>query len=397
MASVGERVREGADADNKDEWITQWMVKELLALVTFVCGRFERHEEKVKIEGREVPIEYYSTPGDVQAVNEEFIMAEIGNGLKYFTNIFGPYPYGRMGAAYFPTHYGQGFATLLLLPAEGYARRSEFAFMAHEGSHQWWGNIVGWRSYRDQWLSEGFAEYSGVLYTGLRMKSKDAYELLKEMRSSLLYPPQTDTGITGEKLYEVGPLILGQRLSSRRSQGAYQALIYNKGGLVLRMLHFLFTNPSTGDGQPFFDMMKDFVNRYRNSSASTEQFAQVAGEHFARTAIAQKYGIKDLNWFFTQWVYQTALPTYRLEYSIVEQPDGKSMVQGTVFQENAPDNWAMPLPVVIKFDGNKIARGTILAAGPRQPVNIALPQKPKSVELDPELWVLSEKTSTKKR
>ena len=38
-------------------------------------------------------------------------------------------------------------------------------FISHEGAHQWWGNIVGWRSYRDQWMSEGFAEYSGILYT----------------------------------------------------------------------------------------------------------------------------------------------------------------------------------------------------------------------------------------
>ena len=43
--------------------------------------------------------------------------------------------------------------------------------MSHETAHQWWGNIVAWRSYRDQWLSEGFAEYSGVLYTAIRAKS----------------------------------------------------------------------------------------------------------------------------------------------------------------------------------------------------------------------------------
>lgn len=396
VASVGERVREGPSEDNKDEWVTRWVAKEPLALVTFVCGRFERHEEMTEVEGKKFPVEYYSVPGDIQAVKEDFIMAEIGNGLRFFAATFGPYPYGHLAAAYFPTHYGQGFPTLLLLPVEGYARKHEFALIAHEGSHQWWGNIVGWRSYRDQWLSEGFAEYSGVLYTGFRMKGKSAWELIKEMRDSLLNPPETDTGITKGKLYEVGPLILGQRLSSRRSQGAYEALIYNKGGLVLRMLHFLFRNPGTGESQAFFEMMKDFVNRYRNSSASTEQFAQVAGEHFARTPIAKKYGIKDLNWFFSQWVWQTALPSYRLEYSIVDQPDGKALVKGTVFQENAPDDWAMPLPVVLKFGENQWASGTILAHGPQQPINIMLPRKPESVELDPDFWVLSEKTSTKK-
>jgi hypothetical protein len=94
---------------------------------------------------------------------------------------------------------------------------------------------------------------------------------------------------------------------------------------------------------------------------------------------------------------QTALPMYRLEYSIQNNSDGSATVQGTVFQENAPENWAMPLPLVFKFSGNQVARGTVLANGPQQPVSIRLPQKPESVELDPEHWVLSEKTTTRKK
>ena len=58
---------------------------------------------------------------------------------------------------------------------------------------------------------------------------------------------------------DVGPLILGHRLSTSKTFGGYESLVYNKGGLVLRMLHFLMTNPSDGNGQPFFDMMRDFV------------------------------------------------------------------------------------------------------------------------------------------
>ncbi|PYV49924.1 MAG: hypothetical protein DMG92_09455, partial [Acidobacteria bacterium] len=34
----------------------------------------------------------------------------------------------------------------------------------HEVSHQWWGHAVGWASYHDQWLSEGFAEFSAALF-----------------------------------------------------------------------------------------------------------------------------------------------------------------------------------------------------------------------------------------
>jgi len=46
-------------------------------------------------------------------------------------------------------------------------------FRAHESSHQWWGHRVGWKSYHDQWLSEGFAEFSGNLYVQYRQNMKE--------------------------------------------------------------------------------------------------------------------------------------------------------------------------------------------------------------------------------
>jgi aminopeptidase N len=256
---------------------------------------------------------------------------------------------------------------------------------------------VAWRSYRDQWLSEGFAEYSGLLYMRQRTKSPgDLRTMLEVKRDTLKSPPRTDMGIGRGRVTDIGPIILGHRLSTTRSTNAYTILTYNKGALVLRMLHFLFTDPVSGNGEPFFEMMRDFVSRHRNGAATTESFIQVANQHFARTSIAQKYQIKDLNWFFRQWVWQTHLPSYRLEYKVEKTPDGKAVLRGTLFQENAPQDWAMPLPLVFRFEGNQIARGTILALGPQQSVNIPLPAVPQSVELDPELWVLSEKTATKK-
>ena len=30
----------------------------------------------------------------------------------------------------------------------------------HETAHQWWGDLVLWNSYRDQWISEALANYS---------------------------------------------------------------------------------------------------------------------------------------------------------------------------------------------------------------------------------------------
>jgi hypothetical protein len=391
IASIGQRRREEAVQNN--EWVTEWVSDDPVALVTFVCGPFQRHAENTDISGRSMPIEYYSPPGSIARVKEDFIQAEIANAVRYFENLFGQYPYGRISGAFFPTNYGQGFPTLLLLPARGTAVREEFAFLAHETAHQWWGHIVSWRSYRDQWLSEGFAEYSGLLYTGLRSNQKDAREMLELMRRELLEYPQSSLGTAKMKLYANGPLTLGTRLHSSRTLGGYN-LVYVKGALVLRALHFLLSNPETADDSGFFDMMKDFVNRHRNGVATTESFMQVAGEHFARSPNGQKYKLKDLSWFLTEWIYQTGLPSYELEYK-VEPREGGFVLRGTLLQKNVPERFAMILPLTFEFSGGRKAHTSIPAIGPKTPVEIRLPEKPRNVRLDPDLWIPSEKTSEK--
>ena len=397
IASVGKRLSEEPDPENKEMMVTKYQMEHPVPLVTFALAPFERHGAMVKFEKGvrdPIPLEFNSLPGTIVAIKEDFIMAELDNSLRYFTALFGKYPYPVFGGAFHPFNFGQGFPTLLMIPNADRANRFTYKFIAHETAHQWWGDIVAWRSYRDQWLSEGFAEYSGMLYTGLRSGPQSTDELISLARDSLGKPPITLNGPGKGKLFEVGPIILGHRLNTIKTFGAYQALIYNKGALVLRMLHYLFTDPDTGNGDAFFAMMTDFVNQYRDGYASTDDFRRVANEHFVKTPLARAYGLKDLNWFFRQWVYQSDLPSYQMEYHFQDQPDGKVLMTGNVTQTNAPSNWFMVLPVALTF-GKQVAYTSVNADGASAPFAIRLPTRPGKVELDPHHWILSEKTSTK--
>jgi hypothetical protein len=399
VASIGSRLSEAPDVENKNASVTSFRMSEPVALATFALGPFEIHKQNVRWDqggsGDPLSIEFSSLPGSVKAIKEDFILAEMDNSLRYFTMMFGKYPYSSFGGAYHPYFFGQGFPGLLMIPAADSDNERTFSFIAHETAHQWWGNIVAWRSYRDQWLSEGFAEYSGVLYTELRDGTDSRNRLLRSMRESLTEKLRTEMGFAKERPVDVGPIILGHRLDTRKTPGAYQTLIYNKGALVLRMLHFLFTDPVSGDGKAFFTMMTDFVSRYRNDSASTDDFRRVANEHFAKTPIARGYRINNLDWFFKQWVYQSAMPSYRMEYHFEDQPNGKVKLTGTVTQENAGENWLMVLPVVFDFGGKQQARSTVHAYGPTAQFQIILPARPRKVELDPDHWIIAEKISTK--
>lgn len=392
IATNGVRQSEEISPEDKDTMVTKYKMDHPVALITFAMAQFKRYTEEIKWDSGEKPtVLEYNSLTEIP-IKEDFIMAELNNSVRNFHALFGKYPYDTYGAAFHPFGFGQGFPSMLMIPNTDRSNKYTFAFIAHETAHQWWGNIVAWRSYRDQWLSEGFAEYSGVIYTGRRKDYKAAVNLIDEMRDSLKNPPITRTGIGKGKLYEVGPIILGHRLDTSKTYGAYNTLIYNKGALVLRMLHFLFTDPISGNGDAFYAMMKDFVEKHRNDFASTDDFIRVANEHFVKTPIAQKYALQDLNWFFRQWVYETSLPSYTMDYTLQDQPDGTCVFSGTMTQENAPEYWAMVLPVTITFGEDRMARTIVPAVGSKTPFNIKLPRRPQKIELDPQKWILSEKT-----
>ena len=398
IAAIGTRLSEEADASDPNTMVTRYQMKQPVALAVFAMGPWSRKSKQITFEGGgTLPLEFNWPPGI--GVNEDLYLGELDNAVRYFAAMFGAYQYPTLGAAIHPFGFGQGFPTLLMIPPAGSkgvtAQESlVYSFLAHEASHQWWGNIVAWRSYRDQWLSEGFAEYSGLLYAARRGRDpqKTTMELLRDMRESLLNPPRTLTGVGKGRLNDIGPIVQGLHLNSTKTLGAYQALIYSKGALVLRMLHFLMSNPTNGNDAAFLAMMKDFVDQHRNGSASTEEFWRTASIHFARTPIAGKFGLPNLDWFFKQWVYGTGLPSYSLDYETKTQPDGTLMLTGVVKQDGVPADWQMVLPMVMTFEGNQEARTSIVAKGPSTPFEIKVPIKPKKVELDPFNWVLSEKT-----
>jgi hypothetical protein len=387
VVATGSRVRE-------EDGTTEWKIDMPVPEASFGIGRFARHSGRA--ERTLTPIELYApqSTGDKQA----FMLTELANCVQFFSILFGRYPYPTLQVMQHTRGFGQGLPTLLLLPPRGdeYNDKREFPFIAHEMSHQWWGDLVTWRTYRDQWLSEGFAEYSSILYLGLRMNSDAEQDVLRKYRRDLRSPPGTDKGLGEGRLADIGPLILGQRLSTRKTLGAYSTLIYEKGALVLRMLHYLLSDPASGDDKAFYVMMADFVHRYENRAATTEDFTAVASEHFARSPLARRFGLRDLDWFLRQWVYGTALPSYRLEYALEAQADGTVMLNGTLFQDHAPPDWLMPLPVTIRFGKDKWSLASFAARGPQSAVRLRLPAMPQSVELDPRQWILSEATATKR-
>ncbi|MGA7411368.1 MAG: M1 family aminopeptidase, partial [Bryobacteraceae bacterium] len=378
-------------ASDKGEKTTGWKMDVPVALASFAVGRFERTEREGKAP---TPTVEYNAPTSFGISKENYMLTELSNDAGFFTELFGPCPFNHISAVVHPREFGQGFPSMIFLaPTIQFGNTREFSFFAHEMAHQWWGHVVGWKSYRDQWMSEGFAQYSAVIYVKARQNRDAEIDLIHRMRKSLLAPPYSETGVGKGRVVDLGPIILGLRAATPQTLNAYDSLVYTKGALVLRMIDFLLSQPVDGDDKAFFAMMKDFAARYSGRAASTEDFFALASEHFRRSPIAKKYGLQNLDWFYQQWVTQAVLPSYRMEYAVVAQGNG-FLLNGTVHQENAPADWIMPLPLAIHFGKAQEAHGTIEAKGESNAFSIPLPMKPSSVVLDPDSFVLSEKTES---
>jgi aminopeptidase N len=144
----------------------------------------------------------------------------------------------------------------------------------HEVAHQWWGHIIGWKTYRDQWMSEGFADFSASLFLHAVYKKDKFIEFWKNQREQLLQKNRF-----GKRPIDVGSVTMGYRIDSARTQGIGRDMLYPKGAYILHMIRMMMFDARNGGDQRFITMMRDVVKTHFNQNVSTEDFQKIVDKH----------------------------------------------------------------------------------------------------------------------
>lgn len=413
--AVGVKV---ADSKDKTYQITQWKSEIPLSVAGFAFGDYKVETEmagdtRVEIYASKRPDDTFraiemATRGPMltEGVGRQGTVAigslspasmakematEVANSVRVLEDFFGPYPYKKLAVTNIPYSYGQGWPSLLYLSqlsfldstqrnALGIRDHSQitFAFRAHETSHQWWGHRVGWKSYHDQWLSEGFAEFSGILYTLYRKDPKEYFRLLRKNREDLLVKDRE--GVVYE---QIGPIYAGQRLSSSKHPGGYGRVVYNKGGWVLHMIRMMLYDPRS---QKDFDarfktMMKDFTGTFHNKSASTEDFKAILEKHM--TSNMDLDGNGKMDWFFDSWIYGTGIPHYEFSYTVgPANQQGQFVLKGVLRQSRVPEGFRMSVPIFVHLDDRVIRLGWINVVETQASFEVPLSYQPDKVTIN---------------
>jgi Peptidase family M1 domain len=228
----------------------------------------------------------------------------------------------------------------------------------HEVAHQWWGHTVGFDSYRDQWMSEGFADMSASLYLSLIEKNPKKFITFWNDERELLL----ERNAQGFRAIDVGALTMGYRANnSRTGFDITRRLIYPKGAYILHMVRMMMHDRQTGD-QLFKQTMQDFVNTYRGKAASTEDFKTIVEKHMTREMDLE--GNHKMDWFFNEYVYGTQLPAYKMDSSFDIGTDGDVVMNIKLTQSNVDDKFRMLVPIYIETgDGNMVFLGRARITG----------------------------------
>ena len=224
------------------------------------------------------------TPVSIQAALPERLRSDFDQSfarqpemMQLFIELFGPYPLAN-GYTVVVTDdpleiplEAQGISIFGANHCDG-TRASE-PLIAHELAHQWFGNSVTARRWRDIWLHEGFACYAEWLWSE-RSGGPSANALARRYHAELRHEPQD--------------LLLADPGARRM----FDDRVYKRGALTLHALRMRL-----GD-EKFFALLKDWTRRYRHGTAVTDDF----------TALAADYSNEPLHPLWDAWLYSTQVP-----------------------------------------------------------------------------------------
>ncbi len=324
---------------------------------TFAYGRYIPKTVRVG----QYEISFYTRTG-----NDELIQnygEVVGKALEYYTKQFGTPDMGtRLIVAEIDDESLDFYSApgVLLIGSRQFAESREVTSerLEREAALQWWGMTVGLKTFDDAWLSQGLAAYSAFELRESTMSGAKLYDLRRELLEKSLTFEQTTS-------------LLRAPANLDDQSTAYKYIMFAKGAFVYKLLR------DTMGEQKFAQLLRTFLQKYRNKNASIYDFEQLATEIDG----------ENLRYFFARWVEGTGVPEFTADYVILRTREGKFIARGTVKQNY--DNLKLPVDVQLRSEGDAgLKTATIEMNDTSADFNIESTGMPLSVVIDPNYKLL---------
>ena len=194
--------------------------------------------------------------------------------VELFTSLFGPYPFGEVGAIVDSASF-IGYA-LETQTRPVYDRPPSAVLVAHEIAHQWFGNSVSLAAWPEIWLNEGFATWAEWRWQQQAGGATTAERFAEEYAT-----PASEEGFWNPPPAAVpGP------------QKLFTESVYTRGAMTLEALR-----QQVGDGV-FYAILRRWAAEHAYANATTADFI----------ALAEDQSGQQLDDLFAKWLYQPGKP-----------------------------------------------------------------------------------------
>lgn len=245
--------------------------------ISFAIGNYELWEDVYHGIERDIPIEVYAKPGQMNSVPGTFVhIQEICSTLE---QTLGPYPFNRIG--YVSTGKGcmEHTDNIALAASIIDGQTTGESYLAHELSHMWSGNKVTCAEAGDMWLNEGFAQFWGIFYqTGVYGEEDFQAEISALVNTINTWCNNANNWMPLNNI----PLNLTYDTKA----------VYERGAVIVNtMMNYM-------GRENFLSAMRQYFDQYAYQAASSENL---------RDALTQYSGI-DMNGFFDSYVFASGMP-----------------------------------------------------------------------------------------
>jgi hypothetical protein len=428
LIATGKRVKE-KDANDTEGEDTHWVSERPIPLAGFNLGKYERATARA---GDDVLVETYASkdvensfpvaktarlasvpsiagehrdpkvieviplPPPSPARNARAVADNAAQAIDFLSRAYGPYPYDSLSLTQKPGTTSQGWPGLIFLSSFSYLTEGEKSqlnmgkvvrtmtnsVIAHETAHQWWGDLVNWDGYRDQWMIEALADYSSLMLLETQDPAR-FHAVLDQYRTNLLQKNRD-----GEQMLTAGPVTLGNRLSSSHFPNGYEVISYERGAWLLHMLRNMLLDAEGKAGHvsvsndPFIRILHRVRNQYEGRVLSTGELMHAFEQDLPKALWYEDN--KSLDWFYQSWVNGTAIPRIELDDLKFQERTSKTVViTGKIKQEEAPDNLVTLVPIYAVAPGKNVLIGQVFVDDQIVSFQLTAPAGTRKVVLDP--------------
>jgi aminopeptidase N len=280
--------------------------------------------------------------------------------LTWFIDYLGPFPFKKLANIQSKTVFGGMENAGAIFYNEDYiaTRQMDERLIAHEISHQWFGDMVTEKDFSHLWLSEGFASYLPNIYlTSKYGKDRMDKEMKEDRQQVIAFAKISDRPVVDT----ISPYM--QLLNANS---------YQKGGWVLHMLR-----GELGDSL-FHASLRNFYSKYAGKNADTRDFQKVC----------EQTSGKNLGVFFQQWLYMPGLPQLDIKWSY--KPESKhvsvtvNQLQKNIFQ--------FSIEIMLRTASGKTQLRTLSVKSQNQEFIMPSNEKIIEIQADPNTSLLFEGT-----